>query len=353
MLVSLSIAKGSNKAQDVVATYNQSNVRTISMGAFHLMTQINTKRRFILLLPECQERQNDTRTDLFQRVYREPHRPNTEAYINCVRCNISSLGEKGALSQGKLWHDFRSKVNPHMMQSRMIKAHVSQISEVASEFIEKMRARNYMELPSVFTNELLKWILESICSIALDVALECLIPNLAAASEPRIMINCMHEMFDLMYCMEIQMSLWKIYNTRNLKKFFHVLDTLNGKLKYETMNNSTNLHECSILEKLLHIDKITAQVMALDILMTNILNNNLLQTGNLSGSLYYIALYYIANNSEENLREEVMSVLLDKTLPITQNVLNQKRYAKACIKESLRLFLIAVAILRTMQMDVC
>ena len=64
MSVSLSIAKDSNKAQDVVATYNQSNVRTISMGAFHLVTQVNTKRHSILLLPECQERQNDIRTDL-------------------------------------------------------------------------------------------------------------------------------------------------------------------------------------------------------------------------------------------------------------------------------------------------
>lgn len=34
---------------------------------------------------------------IVQRVYREPGRPNTEAYINCVRCNISSLAEKDAL----------------------------------------------------------------------------------------------------------------------------------------------------------------------------------------------------------------------------------------------------------------
>ncbi|KAG5307962.1 C12B2 protein, partial [Acromyrmex insinuator] len=107
--------------------------------------------------------------------------------------------------QGKLWHDFRSKVNPHMMQPRMIK----------------------------------------------------------------------------------QMSLWKIYNTRNLKKFFLNTST---KAKYETMNNSTNLHDCSILEKLLHIDKVTAQVMALDMLMADMYSNNinnLLQIGNVSDSLLY------------------------------------------------------------------
>lgn len=78
---------------------------------------------------------------------------------------------------------------------------------------------------------------------------------------------------------------------------------------------------------------------------------NLLQTGNLAGGL----LYYIATNPEkqEKLREEVMSVLPDKTSPVTHNVFNQTKYAKACIKESLRLFPIANGVLRTMQTDVC
>lgn len=81
------------------------------------------------------------------------------------------------------------------------------------------------------------------------------------------------------------------------------------------------------------------------------LNTDWLQTGNVSGSL----LYYIANNPEkqEKLREEVMSVLPDKTSPVTQDVLNQTRYTKACIKESLRLSPLSVANLRTMQTDVC
>ncbi|KAL0112643.1 hypothetical protein PUN28_012133 [Cardiocondyla obscurior] len=263
-----------------------------------------------------------------------------------------------ATSQGKLWHDFRSKVNPHMMQPRTVKAHVAQISEVTGEFVEKMRSLRdpgTNELPGDFKNELQKWALESICSIALDCRLGCLRPNLAADSEPQIMINCVQEMFDLMYRMEVQMSLWKIYNTRDLKKFFRVLDTLNGisrkyieqaKLKYEAMDNSADPSEHSILEKLLRIDKQTAEVMALDMLTAGVDT-----TGNVSGSL----LYYIANNPEkqEKLRAEVMSVLPDKTSPVTQNVLNQTRYAKACIKESLRLFPIAIGTLRTMQTDVC
>ncbi|XP_072761568.1 probable cytochrome P450 12a5, mitochondrial isoform X2 [Anoplolepis gracilipes] len=261
-------------------------------------------------------------------------------------------------SQGKAWHDFRSKVNPYMMQPQAIIPYVKQISEVADEFVKKMRTLRdpeTLELLDDFKNELYKWALESICSIALDCRLGCLKSNLAADSEPQIMINCVHKMFDLMYRLDILPSLWKYYNTRNLKKFFHVLDTLNGiaikhidkaELKLDETTDDTNLHNRSILQKLLRLDKQMARVMALDMLTAGVDT-----TGNTAGSL----LYYIANNPEkqEKLREEVMSVLPDKTSSITYDVLKQLRYTKACIKESLRLFPVSIGNLRTMQTDVC
>ncbi|XP_029677043.1 LOW QUALITY PROTEIN: probable cytochrome P450 12a5, mitochondrial [Formica exsecta] len=169
------------------------------------------------------------------------------------------------------------------------------------------------------------------------------------------MINCVHDVFNLVYRLEILPSLWKIYNTRNLKKFFRMQDTLNriaskhieqakAKLR-KTADDDTNLHDYSILEKLLRLDKQTAQVMAIDMLTAGIDT-----IGNAVGA----TLYYIANNPEkqEKLREEIMSLLPDKTLSITYKVLNQTRYTKACSKESLRLFSIFIGNLKTMQTDV-
>ncbi|GAB1867131.1 Probable cytochrome P450 49a1 [Camponotus japonicus] len=265
-----------------------------------------------------------------------------------------------ATSQGKMWHDFRSKVDPYMMEPRTIKAHITQISDISYEFVEKMRAlRDPMspwELPADFRNELYKWSLESICSIALDCRLGCLKSNLAADSEPQIMINCVHDLFDLVYRLDILPSLWKIYNTRNLKKLFRVVDTLNriaskhieqaeAKLR-ETTVDDTNLHDRSILEKLLRLDKQMARVMALDMLTAGIDT-----TGNVAGAM----LYYIASNPEkqDKLLLEVLSVLPEKTSPITYEILNRTRYTKACIKESLRLLPIIIGNLRTMQTDVC
>jgi len=55
---------------------------------------------------------------------------------------------------------------------------------------------------------------------------------------------------------------------------------------------------------------------------------------------------------QEKLREEVMSVLPDKTTPITSDILENIPYAKGCIKETLRLFPIANGVLRIMQKDI-
>ncbi|GAB1869272.1 Probable cytochrome P450 12a5, mitochondrial [Camponotus japonicus] len=262
-----------------------------------------------------------------------------------------------AVNQGKVWRDVRSKVNPHMMQPQTVTAHITQISEVTIEFIEKIRALRdpkTLELPNNFMNELYKWSLESMCSIALGYRLGCLKPNFAMNSEPQIMINCVQDIFDLMYRLENLPSLWKIYNTRDLKKLFHALDTFNeisikcierAKEKLRERTDSIDSQDHSILEKLLRIDEKTAHIMALDMLMAGIDT-----TGNAAGGL----LYYIANNlkTQEKLREEVMSVLPSKTSLVTHDILNRITYTKACIKESMRLFPITIGIQRTMQKDV-
>lgn len=116
-------------------------------------------------------------------------------------------------------------------------------------------------------------------------------------------------------------------------------------MKYYKTASDTEVQERSILEKLLRIDEQTARVMALDMLTAGVDT-----TGNTAGAL----LYNIAINPEkqEKLRDEVMSVLENKSSPVTPDILNQTTYTKACIKESLRLFPISVGSLRTMQTDV-
>ncbi|KAL0100910.1 hypothetical protein PUN28_019351 [Cardiocondyla obscurior] len=259
-------------------------------------------------------------------------------------------------SQGEAWRDFRSKVNPHMMRPETAKMHIPQMYEISSEFVDKMRGlrdSETLELPNNFMNELCKWSLELQCSIALNYRLGCLKPNLVADSEPQIMINCLNEVFDLVYRMETLPSLWQVYETRNLKKLFNVLDTIStiskkhfeeAEIKFLKTTDGTDITNRSIMEKLMHVDTQTAYTMAIDMLIS------FDTTCNAAGAL----LYFIANNMEKQkkLRKEVMSVLPDKTVPITKDVLNKTLYAKACIKESMRLFPIAIGVQRNMQSNV-
>ncbi|KAG7196814.1 hypothetical protein KM043_016927 [Ampulex compressa] len=260
------------------------------------------------------------------------------------------------VSQGKSWHDFRTKVNQYMMQPQCVRPHVSQIENIADEFINNIRTlRNprTMEMPESFNNEVLKWALESMFSIAMNSRLGCLKPNLSEDSEPQTMINCVHDMFELMYQLEILPSMWKIYNTPNLKKFFRIMDKLNEiTVKYVNLAKvkigkepTKHLKDKSVLEKLVEIDELTGHVMAIDMLTAGIDT-----TGNSSLAL----LYYLACNQDkqEKLREEILKVMPNGSSPITLDILNKMSYLRACIKESLRLFPISIGTLRTMQSDV-
>ncbi|XP_011877282.1 PREDICTED: cytochrome P450 CYP12A2-like [Vollenhovia emeryi] len=281
------------------------------------------------------------------------------------------------LSQGELWSNFRSKVAPHMIRPEIVKIYSTYIDEITSDLVENMRMvrdPETLELPHDFINELYKWSLESMCSIALNCRLGCLKSDLTMDSEPQIMINSVREVFDLIYLLENTPSVFQQINTRNLERLFCILDTINeiseryveeATMKCMEATNNTNLDNYSklqkfvpetkfldntklenrsILEKLLRIDKQIANVMALDIIMSTD------TTSNAAAALLYCMA--INREKQETLRKEVMSVLPDEATPVTYDILNKIPYTKSCIKESLRLFPITNGTLRTMQKDV-
>ncbi|XP_046751899.1 cytochrome P450 CYP12A2-like [Diprion similis] len=266
-------------------------------------------------------------------------------------------GEYGLLpSQGEKWHQFRVKVNQHFMQPRTILPHVGPIDQVATDFIEKIRSLRdpeSLEMPASFNNEINKWALESICMIAFDHRVGCLEPNLAKDSEPQIFINNVNDMFELMYKIEILPSLWKLYDTRNLKKLFNILDNMT-RITSKYVNQSKqrlaekqveDVGDRSMLERLISVDEQTSTVMIMDMLMAGVDTTSTAVSG---------AMWYIATNpkAQEKLREEATHVLPKKTSPVTADTLNNVPYLKAVIKESLRLAPVAMGVLRTTNSDV-
>lgn len=82
------------------------------------------------------------------------------------------------------------------------------------------------EMPADFMDELNKWSLESIGSIALDSRLGCLEDNVSANSDSGRMIQAVHDFFYLTFKLEILPSLWKYIPTPGFRKLTAALDVM-------------------------------------------------------------------------------------------------------------------------------
>ncbi|XP_069671910.1 probable cytochrome P450 301a1, mitochondrial [Periplaneta americana] len=244
--------------------------------------------------------------------------------------------------QGEEWQKFRSKVNQIMMQPRATKLYIGPIDSVADDFVERIRALRdeKLEMPSDFNNEMYKWGLESIAYIALDTRLGCFNPDLKPDSEPQKMIDAVQIMFDAMYKMEIQVPFWKIMSTPAWRALVNSADYfVDVSLKYikQAMERLKNLppdsdRELTVLEKLLAKDPDirTTVVMALDMLGAGI---------DTTSYTAVVVMYMLSKNQDkqEKLFQEVQRVLPNKKEPITAEKLNEMKYLRACIKETMRI----------------
>lgn len=116
--------------------------------------------------------------NIFEKVFRtesqHPRRRGLETFIyyrKKVRPEI--FGDTGGLlsEHGEKWLDVRSKVNPVMLQPKVVKMYVDKVDQVVCEFLTKvksMRNKETHEMPDTFGHELNRWALESIGVIALD-----------------------------------------------------------------------------------------------------------------------------------------------------------------------------------------
>lgn len=116
--------------------------------------------------------------EMFEKVFRTegpfPQRRGLETFIyyrKKVRPEI--FGDTGGLltEHGENWWHVRSKVNPVMLQPKIVKMYIEKVDQVAIEFIEKIkqiRNKDTLEMTDNFGHDMNCWALESIGVIALD-----------------------------------------------------------------------------------------------------------------------------------------------------------------------------------------
>ncbi|KAF2886967.1 hypothetical protein ILUMI_19206 [Ignelater luminosus] len=246
------------------------------------------------------------------------------------------------------WYNFRSKVNPILMQPRTAQQYADSMNVIANDFLANVKrftkSHPTGEMPEDFLNHIYRWALESIAYIALDRRLGCLDPNLRRDSEPQKIIDSAIRMFYLYYKIEVLPTLWKVYKTKTFREFIDVLDTMTFTfLKY--INEATERikkdktpkeeHQMSVFQRLLKIDQKVAMAMAMDMLTAGVDT-----TGRTTGA----ALYFLAKNTEAQnaLRKELRSLMPNKDSPVTKEVLTNASYLRAVIKETTRIAPISV-----------
>ncbi|XP_053951738.1 cytochrome P450 CYP12A2-like [Anastrepha ludens] len=305
--------------------------------------------------------------DDFERVLRNegiwPIRPSSATlryHRSKLRAEFYEGVEGTIATQGEQWSSFRSVVNPILMQPKNIKMYQKKIAEVNQEFVNRIRLiRNpeTLEMPDDFEEYLQRWMLESVAVVALDKQLGLLRDDSENYEDALKLFSALTDFFTLTFDLEYRPSLWRIVATPKFKRLMKALDDIQCitwkhtteaivKLEVERQQGINRTErEQSVLEKLLKIDKKIATVMAMDLLMSGV---------DTTGSLAVGVLLCLAKNPEaqEKLRKEVKRVLPQKDGDFTTDALNNIPYLRACLKETLRVYPLALGNIRMPQNDI-
>ncbi|XP_026314073.1 cytochrome P450 CYP12A2-like [Hyposmocoma kahamanoa] len=266
--------------------------------------------------------------------YRKKHKKNPEKQQKMTGL-ITDHGDN--------WKEFRSAVNPVMLQPKIIKLYSNVLEEVADDMVKRMRSmrdEDYM-LKGDFDVEMNLWALESIAIVALGGRLRCFDRDLAKDSPERRLIQCVHDLFIMANDLDFKPNLWRYFPTKLFKKAMILYKEQEDLTKYFIRKARKDLEhskksdsEKAILEKLLEINEEIAVIMACDMLFAGV---------DTAANTITATLYLLAKNQDkqEKLRELLKTKDSDETV----------KYVKACIKEGLRMMPVVSGNLRQASKD--
>ncbi|KAM7361974.1 uncharacterized protein ACRADG_012838 [Cochliomyia hominivorax] len=300
---------------------------------------------------------------VFRNEGKWPVRPGLDffAYHRTVHRADFFEGVEGIIStHGEKWANFRSVVNPILMQPKNARLYMHKMSQVNKELVERIRQirdPKTLEVPATFEDDLNRWTLESISVVALDKQLGLINKN-RNDSLVKELFQAITGFFQYGMEVEYQLPFWKIVKTKSFKNLMKSLDSMlnianiyvNEAIKRieqeeEKRENEKPEHEKSVLEKLIKIDKKIATVMAMDMLTAGV---------DTTSSAFVGLLLCLAKNPQKQakLREEVMRILPQKDSEFSEESTRNMPYLRACIKEALRIYPVVIANIREPANDV-
>lgn len=168
---------------------------------------------------------NDFAT-VFRKEGQWPSRKNLdgmEYYREKIRKDV--FKKNGLLgNDGPKWQEFRSIVNPVLMQPKTVDLYVDKIDGVTRDLVEiikKARDEND-QTPADFSRYMERWSLESIGTVALDTRLGVLHPSKDNKGDR--LAYAMDQMFELSFDLEAKPSLWRYFSTPKFLKLMRMFD---------------------------------------------------------------------------------------------------------------------------------
>ncbi|XP_015437179.1 PREDICTED: probable cytochrome P450 301a1, mitochondrial [Dufourea novaeangliae] len=293
---------------------------------------------------------------IFRQEERMPYRPSMPSlnyYKHALRKDFFRDNAGVIAVHGEDWYNFRSKVQQVLLQPRIARMYISSMEEASLAFlrrISKIRDEND-EVPDDFLNEVHKWSLESIARVALDVRLGCLDDD--ANAETQKLIDAVCTFFVNVGILELKIPFWKLFNTPTWLEYVNALDTIVSITSNYTSAALTRIQEGknsdkepSVLERVLALenDSKLATTLSLDLFLVGIDTTS----NSVASVLYQLALH---PEKQDIVYKEVCKVLPDEGTQLEGKHMDQLKYLKACIRETLRMYPVVIGNGRCMTKD--
>ncbi|KAL1509172.1 hypothetical protein ABEB36_003950 [Hypothenemus hampei] len=274
-------------------------------------------------------------------VFKNEGSQSVRAYLDSVekyRLQHRKLKQAGPLLMlGSEWEKIQKTLEEPLENSVQ---HFKTIDSICDQFIDRVFSiRNLQdEMPKAFKNEILKYCLESVCSIAFKRKLGFLDPTgLSPNSDPGRILDGVNGAIEAIRKCEYGFHIWKFIETPSWRSLTKNCDTIDSVLTKYVERIQLNLRDkkdikqgdLSLVEHLL----LKEDVLVEDV-MTVMLDMILVGATTTAHSVAFL-LYDLAKvpRCQKKLLDEILRQPEDLTIDTLKNM----KYLQACIKESMRL----------------
>ncbi|XP_015782475.1 cytochrome P450 302a1, mitochondrial-like [Tetranychus urticae] len=238
---------------------------------------------------------------------------------------------------GDAWYRSRKLVQSMLLNQSQINQFIPEISLTADQLIS-----NILEIRSLSGSvenlmpHLYRWALETNGRVFVGQQLGCL--NLNGTSESEALFGAIHETHEAIMATELAATnLWQYFPTSDYKRLVKSQDVMGdiiSKFIENIDHNSTSIHGAkSIVSQLFNQPEATKK----DIF--TIIMDLFLAAFDTTSFVVAFALYHLSCNQkcQDQVRKELFEIFPSGKEPISVESLQQMKYLKACVKESMRI----------------